>query len=70
MIRITYSTGEIAEYSNAKTAAMEATQAIVASQGLIVPIRAVEVWPGFGLLGETLEKVLKVKLGLVEFHAV
>lgn len=68
MIRITYSTGEVAEYSNAKAAAMEATQAIVASQGLIVPVKVVEVWPAFGILGEDLEKTLQVKLGLVSFQ--
>jgi len=67
MIRITYSTGEVTEYSNVKTAAMEATQAIIASQGLIVPIKAVEIWPHFGALGENLEKNLKVNLGLVSF---
>lgn len=68
MIRVTYSTGEVVEYSGPVAAAMEATQAIVASQGYIVPVKAIEVWPKFGILGEDLEKVLKVKLGLVEFQ--
>lgn len=67
MIRVTYSTGEVVEYAGPVAASMEATQAIVASQGRIVPVKAIEVWPNFGLLGETVEKVLKVKLGLVDF---
>ena len=60
MIRLTYSSGETIEYAGTVAAAMDATQAIIASQGLIVPIDAVEV------LEQGVEIQLKVKLGLVE----
>ena len=59
MIRITYSTGEIREYVSTINAAMEATELIVASQGLIVPVEAME------LLEHGVELKLKVTLGLV-----
>jgi hypothetical protein len=61
MIRVRYANGEWREYPNVLAATMEATQAIVASRGYIVPVSAVEV------LERDVEHKLNIRLTLVEF---
>lgn len=67
MIRITYSDDHVAEYKSLALAKFMVMSVLFASQGEVLPVEAVEVW-GTTTHGVTVEKNLKIKLGVVEFE--
>lgn len=65
MIRVTYNDGSIQEYKTIKEAQFMISTALFASQGQIIPTEAVEVM-GVTTGGVSVERVLNIKLGVVE----
>lgn len=67
MIRVKYSNGNVSEYSSTELAKFMIINVLFASRGNVYPVEAIEV---FGLTtgGVSVEKDLKIKLGVVEFE--
>lgn len=67
MIRVKYSNDYVGEYNSLALAKFMVMSILFASQGEVLPIEATEVW-GCTINGVSVEKDLKIKLGVVEFE--
>jgi hypothetical protein len=67
MIRVRYSNDHVAEYSSLALAKFMVMSVLFASRGEVLPVEATEVW-GFTTNGVTVEKDLKIRMGVVEFE--
>lgn len=65
MIRILYNNGIEVEYDDAHRARFMVANILFATRGKVLPVEAVEVL-GVMPSGEIVEKVLNIKLGVVE----
>ena len=65
MIRILYSNGMVVEYDSAAHARLMVANILFATRGKVLPVEAVEVL-GTMPSGEIVERVLNIKLGVVE----
>ena len=65
MIRVRYSNSEVKEYKDVELANFMALNILFATQGHIMPLEAVEVI-GHTTGGVSVERDLKIKLGLIE----
>lgn len=67
MIRVRYSNYHVVEYKNMDIAKFMITNILFTSNGKILPVEAVEVL-GTTMGGVSVERDLKIRLGVVEFE--
>jgi hypothetical protein len=66
MIRIRYSDNSVKEYQTEALAKIMVLDTLLSTAGRIIPLEAIEVM-GTTISGVTVERDLKIKLGIIEF---
>lgn len=66
MIRIRYSDNSVQEYQTEALAKFMVLDTLFSTGGRIIPLEAIEVM-GTTISGVTVERDLKIKLGIIEF---
>lgn len=66
MIRIRYSDNSVKEYQTEALAKIMVLDTLLSTAGRIIPLEAIEVM-GTTIGGVTVERDLKIKLGVIEF---
>ena len=67
MIRIRYSDNSVKEYHNEALAKFMVLDTLFSTAGNVIPLEAIEVM-GTTIGGVTVERDLKIKLGVIEFE--